>query len=470
MRTPSHGIDAYLLDRHLSSDASEMKAFTERVCQLPGVERVLGLCDFSVNAAEDTADSLVVESKDWLVPALADEEINCGIGLINTGVIANEVSEDAKRSLLQRIWELSCSRMFSLGDREVEAVFLGGAGFLSGLGLITEGDRDAFEFRGALLSSQEASRIDLDALIPRAVRQLPQIKRPARLQATGNHFLELQEVDQVIAPTRLKAMGLQGGELVLMVHTGPRITKLISNHFVTRKKVQSKPLGKRGLYGASKAVFHFARPVGWRSARERWRLYFREAGFVALHVDSDEGRRYLTAYALAANYGYAMRALVYHICQRALEEVFGVAPKRLLVDSSHESIRSRKEAPGAELVSRKGACECIAGRPAIVAGSQNVPSLLGEATGSSEWGFSYDHGSANFRKFLGDSPLLTPEEPAVVEQYVVAAKAPQWQIVRHRQFPVAARPAMEILARRLENQKILQPVALLRPVANLKED
>lgn len=444
--------------------------FADAICQLPGVARMLGLCDFAVNFVEGNADSLIVELKDWIVPALADDEANCGMGLINTGLMAKDLSEPEKRGLLQRLWELTRSDKFVFTSNEVDQLFLEGLGFLSRKGVISEADREAFEFRGSTLSPQQVSKADLDAVVPRTVRRLPETRRPARLSIQGNHFIELQEVDEVVDPSQLKAFGLQGGQLVLMVHTGHRITKFINHHFVIRKKMLYKSLGKRAIYDLSKLLFHYGRPAEWDLAAERWRLYFKKHEYVGLPVDSREGQRYLMAYALATNYGYGMRALVYDICRQAIQEKFpGITSKGLLWDSNHESIRVQDCLAETKVVVRRGAGQCFAGKPAIVAGSYDVPSLLGVARGSEDWGFSYDHGSKNFRTYLGERPDFTRAEPATVHRYVVPTEDTQWRLIAQKELPVHSRAAMKLLADRLQTLDILRPVAWLRPVANLKQ-
>lgn len=436
----------------------------ETVSHLPGVRRITALPDFAVNGPEK-ADSWVVQLDGRIVPALATNIVNCGMGLINTGLNADDLDEREMKSYLHKVWRISCSEDYTLSPDQVDDLFLEGVGALTRRGLLREHSRQAFEFGGSIPTTCLAE--DLDALIPLLLRRLPATRRPSRLQLQGNHFVELQVVDQVVDMDRLREFGLKKGQLVLMLHMDHQITGNINLHYVLRNMYFHKPWAKRTAYFLSKAWFHFGRPVGWAAARQRWQTYFSERDYVGIPADSSEGRRYLAAYNLTTNYGYGARAVIYRMLADVLQEEFGQrATPQLICDTNHESIRL---AGDNTVVIRRGAVECIPSRPAVIAGSYNVPSLLGECLGSEETAFSYDHGSANFRRALGTINGQYGPSGATAKRYLISGNGNGSADSREEHFPVLSQAPMEALSGLLQAHQAVRPVAWLRPVANLSQ-
>lgn len=452
-------------DIRLADDGEE---FLDRVRRLKGVSRITKLADFAANHEE--ADSWVVELLDYVVPALADEEVNCGMGIINTGLLASDVTEEEMRHLLQSVWEaMTWSEEYALSRREVDEAFLHGLRFLHRNNLISAEQLSHFEFNGAVLSQEEADKIDLDSAIPMQLRLTSSARHPTRMQIKGNHFLEFQVVDSVMDSPRLAAMGLQEGQLVLMVHTGHLVTRYLNFHYFPRASLFRRPLSRRALYTASKILFHLSQPWNIGKVAERWRLYFRSNGMTSVPVDSLEGQRYLTACSLAANYGYVARALVYRICFESLRSLFGNGTSpQLICDITHESTRVRTNESGKTVIVRKGAAECFPDRPAVVAGSYDVPSLLGQGIGSVKTAFSYDHGSDNFRsrQLAGSLPDSAASECVCYKAHIIRKGHIS---LKQERSPIHSKPAMGALARLLNTAGAVHPVAWLRPVANLTE-
>jgi tRNA-splicing ligase RtcB len=110
----------------------------------------------------------------------------------------------------------------------------------------------------------------------------------------GNHFIEVDIVEQVFHPEAAQAMGLEEGMLSLQIHCGSRgFGHQICSDYV------------RELQGAVK----------------RYQIQLPDRELVCAPLDSPEGKRYLSAMTCAANYAFANRQVLVHHARRAFEQV-----------------------------------------------------------------------------------------------------------------------------------------------------
>lgn len=110
----------------------------------------------------------------------------------------------------------------------------------------------------------------------------------------GNHFIEIDVVDQVFDPRAAAAMGLEEGALTLSIHCGSRGF----GHQICTDSVQDL-----------------------QSAVRRYGIHLPDRELVCAPLDSPEGLKYLAAMRSAANYAFLNRQLLAHQARRAFEEV-----------------------------------------------------------------------------------------------------------------------------------------------------
>lgn len=111
----------------------------------------------------------------------------------------------------------------------------------------------------------------------------------------GNHFIEVEVVDQIFDPRAASAMGLQEGCLTLLIHCGSRGL----GHQVCTDYVQE-----------------------FQGAVRRYDIELPDRELVCAPMDSPEGQAYLGAMRAAANFAFANRQLLAHAARRAFEEAF----------------------------------------------------------------------------------------------------------------------------------------------------
>jgi tRNA-splicing ligase RtcB len=218
---------------------------------------------------------------------------------------------------------------------------------------------------GGRLSGAETSEVSDRALI-RGFGQVGSL-------GSGNHFLEVQVVDQIYDPATAEAFGLSRSQICVMIHCGSRGL----GHQICSDHVRVM-LAAMGRYGISVP----------------------DAQLACVPVESPEGKAYLGAMAAAANYGRANRQALSVAVRRAFQTATGTSDLALLYDVSHNLAKLEHHDLNGErrllCVHRKGATLALppwhpdlpadlqaTGQPVLVPGSMGTAShvLVGVAPG-----------------------------------------------------------------------------------------
>jgi tRNA-splicing ligase RtcB len=119
---------------------------------------------------------------------------------------------------------------------------------------------------------------------------------------SGNHFLEIQHVDEIYDESAANSLGLFAGQITVMIHTGSRgFGHQVCTDFL---EVMERAAGKY-----------------------RIELYDKE--LACAPFNSPEARNYLAAMRAAANYAWANRQCIMHWTREAFTEVLGASPRSL---------------------------------------------------------------------------------------------------------------------------------------------
>lgn len=276
-------------------------------------------------AAFDVDDGIVS-------PGGVGYDISCGVRVIRTALDENDVRQQLQRVVDTLFSDVpsgvgSTGRM-KVSMNEIDDVLKGGARWAVKSGYGWTQDLETIEGGGAL------ERADPDAVSPQA-------KQRGRGQigtlGSGNHFLEVQVVDQVYDGTAASAMGIDRlGQVVLFVH-----------------------VGSRGL--GHQVCTDYLR-VAERSAREQG-INLVDRQLACMPFKSVEGQRYFGAMSAAANFAWANRQLITHWVREAFSHVFHQSPEHLgmtlVYDVSHNIAKLEEYAVEGKMqplvVHRKGA-------------------------------------------------------------------------------------------------------------------
>jgi tRNA-splicing ligase RtcB len=403
-------------------------------------------------AAFDADDGIVS-------PGGVGYDINCGVRLMRTGLLAADLGERLPR-LVHRIQSDvpaglgSEGAIATLSEDELDEVLRDGAAWAVRRGYGEGEDLDLTEAGGCLAGA------DPRALSRRArERGAPQLGT----LGSGNHFAEVQVVDEVIDAEAASVFGLAAGQVTVLLHSG------------------SRGLGYQVCDDALGAM---------HGATDRHHIPLPDPQLVAVPIPSPEGRRYLAAMRAAANFAWSNRQVMMALIERAFVRVLGGDRRslgfRLVYDVTHNIAKLEEHVwAGARiraLVHRKGATRAFAaghpdvperyravGQPVLIPGDMGRASFVcvGTDRAMTETFGSAAHGagrrlSRHAARRLGGGRDISRELADV--GVVVAARSPK---TLAEEMPEAYKDASDVVAA-LEESGIARPVARLRPIGVVK--
>jgi tRNA-splicing ligase RtcB len=301
---------------------------------LPGIVKAsLAMPDIHQGYGLPVGGVVATDMDDGVVsPGGVGYDINCGVRLLTTDLVAAEVSDGVER-MVDALVRAVPSGVGSTGRVALTAKELRrgpvreGAGWAVSRGYGEGNDLVRMESHGRLPSA------DPDAVSEKAYER-------GRTQlgtlGAGNHFLEVQAVDTVFLPDVAESLGLDEGRLTVMVHTGSR--------------------------GFGHQVCTDALGV-MQGAMRRYQIALPDRQLACAPIASPEAQAYLGAMRAAANFAFANRQCLAHFAREAIERALGVSPRelgwRLVYDVAHNIAKEEvHEVDGRRrrlLVHRKGA-------------------------------------------------------------------------------------------------------------------
>jgi tRNA-splicing ligase RtcB len=292
-------------------------------------------------------------------------DINCGVRLLGSQIPA-EVAQPHLEALASALNQYCPSGVgkggsLRLSQKELDQVCSEGARWALKRGYASEADLRRTE-EGGQVAGADPGKLSLRA----KQRGLPQIGT----LGAGNHFIEVDLIEEIFDEAAARAMGLNEGNLALQIHCGSRgLGHQVCSDYV--RSLQSA-IGKYGI-----------------------KLPDRE--LVCAPLDSPEGQDYLAAMRCAANYAFTNRQLLAHWARQAFESVLAGVVKNWhlhqVYDIAHNMGKiERHVIDGEEMevcVHRKGATRAfgpgsaglpdeyqVIGQPVLVPGSMGTSSWV----------------------------------------------------------------------------------------------
>lgn len=446
-RVRARGADRSVPDAHVML-APDLPLEGKAVAQLAALAAVSHPAGGRVTAARASPDfhpgdggvaiGSVVRTEGMVIPQAVGGDINCGMRL-------HVADLDLDRFLAGRAdFVRRLEGDFFAGTRDLpQGPSVQRAMFVEGLpGWVRAQSRGA-RGRARLVDwaqvEAELARVHLGGGLPGSLRWAPtDLVPPDRVLrddglATiggGNHFVEVQVVDEISDRHSAWAWGLRRGQLAFMIHSGSRVV--------------GKVIG-RDWHARARAAW----PTG---------LAWPESGLFPL-VDPALRDDYLEAEATAANYGFINRALLAELVRLALREVFGSGIEAPLVYDLPHNITLPD---GAGHIARKGACPAERGQPVIIPGSMGSPSHVMRGSGSAAHLCSASHGAGRavgrfeMKRLDGDRLGLDGVD-------CVTPRAER----RIEEAPAAYKPIQSVIDVQVA-AGVVQPVARLTPVLTFK--
>jgi tRNA-splicing ligase RtcB len=225
-------------------------------------------------------------------------DINCGVRLLRTNLTEDEV----RPRIEQLVNELFINVPSGLGsegkirvsEKELSEVMVNGSRWAVEKGYGHDEDVTVTEESGCMKGANP------DKVSAKAKKRgIPQLGT----LGSGNHFLEVEVVDELYDRQAAKAMGIdEVGQVLILIHTGSRGF----GHQICTDYVE--------LLGRAVQKYNISLP---------------DRQLACAPVNSLEGQDYLAAMACAANYAWANRQFIVHWAREACLKVFGKSEAEL---------------------------------------------------------------------------------------------------------------------------------------------
>lgn len=383
-------------------------------------------------------------------PGAIGFDINCGVRLLTSNVFAKEITKN-KKEILDHLFRTIPSGVGSenkekLSKEDLFELLLNGIDFAIKNGFATKQEKESIEDYGKLESS-------IDYLSQKAIsRGLAQIGT----LGAGNHFLEVQRVEEVYNKNLAEKWNLKEGTLTVMVHSGSRgFGHQVATDFIKL----------------------------FLELQEKYNYNLVENQLACAPIQSKEGQNYLKSMHAAANFAYVNRQMISFKIKKVFSE-YGV-DFNLLYDVTHNIAKRESYNINGEkrdlLVHRKGATRAFSkgnkllpekyidtGQPVIIPGSMGTFSyvLVGDKAEELSFG-SVSHGAG--RVMSRSQALKDLEYEKVINE--LENKKIEFKTKTRKgliqEAPESYKDVSEVVDV-LEKNKLAKPVVKLKPILVMK--
>jgi len=307
-------------------------------------------------------------------------DISCGVRTMTTGLTAADIKANAE-SLADALFReipagLGSKSDISLTMEQMDAVLIGGASWAVEQGYGDAADLERIEERGKMAGARP------DYVSDKAKKR--QLREMGTL-GSGNHYLEIQQIDGIYDENAAEKFGLRRGEIVVTIHCGSRgLGHQIGTEYLAEMVASAQSFG----------------------------LNLPDRELACAPINSDLGKRYLGAMRAGINCALANREIITHFARQVFSRFYPEAKLNLLFDVSHNTCKLEEHAVNGEkkklYVHRKGATRAFGpehpslpeslrdiGQPVLIGGSMGTSShvLVGAPTSEQKAFSSACHGA-----------------------------------------------------------------------------
>lgn len=336
--------------------------------------------------------------KGVISPGGVGYDINCGVRLLRTNFKKEEI-ENKVDEILNKLFSnipsgVGSSGKLKLRFDDLDNVLVKGVRWAIEKGFGRAEDLETIEENGSMKGA------DPHAVSNRAKeRGAPQLGT----LGAGNHFLEIQVIEEVYNEDVAKALGLFKGQITVLIHTG------------------SRGLGHQVASDYIEVMLNAARKYG---------INLVDKQLAAAPFTSTEAKRYFSAMVGAANYAWVNRQLITHWTRESFKDVFKMSDRdmglEIIYDVAHNIAKVEEHTINGKkvkvVVHRKGATRAFppnhidlpqkykeVGQPVLVPGDMGRYSfvLVGTNKAMSETFGSTCHGAG---RVMSRSQALREEE------------------------------------------------------------
>jgi len=290
---------------------------------------------------------------------------NCGVRLLKTNFQHDEIKNKIG-DLIQTLFSNVPSGLGSKGDirvseKEERQLLVKGAAWAVEKGYGVDEDLEATEEYGAMEGADPSTVSN---------RAYERGKAQSGTLGSGNHFLEVQVIDQLYDKTLCDKFGLNLGQVTVMIHSG------------------SRGLGYQVCDDYVKSMIR---------CLQKYNINVPDRQLACAPINSSEGKAYLSAMKCAANYAWTNRQCLMHLTRKVFEKIFGMSWQEmgmeLIYDVAHNIAKIESHLVDGKnkklCVHRKGATRAFGpghaelpdrykdtGQPVIIPGDMGTNSYL----------------------------------------------------------------------------------------------
>ncbi len=364
MRVPGR---IFVSQKLLQSLEHETLEQTANVATLPGIQKyAMAMPDAHSGYGFPIGGVAAFDRNTGIIsPGGVGYDINCGVRILRTNLTEDEVRPGMKELIELLFHEIpsgvGSKSKLRASDKELTDAFLFGGRWAVENGYGVKEDIEHCEENG-YMKSADPSKVSEKA----RSRGKPQFGT----LGSGNHFLEVQYVDEVYDEEVAKLFGLFKGQVTVMIHCGSRGAghQICTDHL----KILEQATRKYGIVLPDRQL-------------------------ACAPAESTEGQNYFKAMAAASNYAWANRQIITHWVREAFARFFrrdmddlGMS---LIYDVAHNVAKLEEHTINGEnkmvYVHRKGATRAFppghpdvpqayrkVGQPVLIPGSMGTPSFV----------------------------------------------------------------------------------------------
>jgi len=354
-------VDAIILSDWETLDEEAIEQI-KNVATLPGiVKAAYAMPDIHWGYGFPIGGVAAFDEDDGIIsPGGVGFDINCGVRMLVVNGVSNLIRKNLD-TLIKRIYEsvpvgVGETSELRFSKNDFKKIVTEGAREVARLGFGYESDLERIEDYGCI-SHCDFSKVSSEA-IERGKDELGTL-------GAGNHFIEIQVVEEVYDEEIAKVFGLSKGDITILIHTGSRgFGHQIATDYI---KIMRDNLKEHNRNLPDKQLINAPFKSEW-------------------------GQAYYNAMNCAANYAFANRQIITHLIRKVFKAVVGVDVK-LVYDVAHNIAKVEEyEVDGKKrklVVHRKGATRAFGpnhlllpsifkntGQPVIIPGSMGTASYI----------------------------------------------------------------------------------------------
>jgi tRNA-splicing ligase RtcB len=374
-----------LLEAVLDEDDKSIEQLVN-TATLPGLVRyALAMPDIHQGYGFPIGGVIASRTRDGIIsPGGVGYDINCGVRVLTSDIPFSE-AEPLLGDLATALYRNCPSGVgkgghFKLNSKQFDRLLREGSQWALKEGFAVPEDIERTEEQGRL-----------DAADPKHVSKRARQRGMGQVGTlgAGNHFIEVDRIEEIFDLEAAQRMGLTEGNLAVQIHCGSRGF----GHQVCTDYVRE-----------------------FQSAIKKYNISLPDRQLICVPFHAPEGKAYFAAMCAAANYAFANRQVLAHYARRSFEQTFAGHLEnwelRQVYDIAHNMAKVERHAVNGEtaevVVHRKGATRAFGpgfeglpaaykpiGQPVLVPGSMGTSSwiLAGTETSMAETFGSTCHGA-----------------------------------------------------------------------------